>query len=113
MSVRKEAYIIFGLKLNEQITEEYWEKDFRDETEWDKNKPKDKPFFITDGMNGDYTFFGFIQELNNGRYDFEEEITEIKNDFKASDVISEFKNLFPEITANEWDVKLYYLPHFV
>ena len=113
MSVRKEAYIIFGLKLNEEVTEEYWEKDFMDETEWDKNKPKDKPFFITDGMNGLYTFFGFIQELNNGGYDFEEEITEIKNDFKASDVISEFKNLFPEITANEWDVKLYYLPHFV
>lgn len=113
MSVRKEAYIVLGLKLNEEITEEYWEKDFRDETEWDRTKPKDKPFFITDGMNGLYTFFGFIQELNNGRYDFEEEITEIKNDFKASDVISEFKNLFPEIIVNEWDVKLYYLPHFV
>jgi len=38
--IRKELYIIFGLKLNEQITEEYWGKDFRDETEWDKNKPK-------------------------------------------------------------------------
>lgn len=113
MSIRKEVYIIFGLKLNEQITEEYWGKDFRDETEWDKTKPKDRPFFITGGMNGDYTFFGFIQELNNGSYDFEEEITEIKNDFKPNDVISEFKKFFPEITANKWDVKQYYVPHFV
>jgi hypothetical protein len=113
MSVRKEVYIIFGLKLNGQITEEYWEKDFRGETEWNENKPKNKPFFITDGMNGDYTFFGFIQEINNGKYDFEEEITEIKYDYNAEEVIEEFKKLFPEITANEWDVKLYYVPHFV
>lgn len=112
MSVNKEVYIIFGLKLNEEITREYWEKDFRDETEWDKDKPKNKPFFITDGMSGDYTFFGFIQELNDGSYDFIEEITEIKTDFNASDVIYEFKNLFPEITANEHDVKMYYLPHY-
>jgi hypothetical protein len=113
MSVRKEAYIVYGLKLDENFTNEYWEKDFYPETEWNKNKPKDKPFFITDGMNGLYTFFGLIQVLNNGSFDFEEDITEIKNDFNASEVISEFKNLFPDITANEWDVKLYYLPHFV
>ena len=113
MSVRKEAYIIFGLKLNEEVTEEYWKKDFRDETEWNKNKPKDKPFFITDGMNGDYTFFGFIQELNNGCYDFEEKITEIKVYFEPKEVILEFKKYFPEINIKEWNVKFYYVPHFV
>jgi hypothetical protein len=113
MSVRKEVYVVFGLKLSEQTTEDYWEKDFRDETEWDKNKPKDKPFFITDGMNGLYTFFGFIQELNNGSYDFEEDITELQYDFDKSIVVNEFSKLFPEITVNEYDVKMYYLPHFV
>jgi hypothetical protein len=26
MSVRKEVYVVFGLKLDEQTTEDYWEK---------------------------------------------------------------------------------------
>jgi hypothetical protein len=113
MSVRKEVYVIFGLKLNEQITEDYWEKNFRDKMEWNNRKPKDKPFFITDGMNGLYSFFGFIQEINNGCYDFEEDITELKYDFDKSTIVDEFSKLFPEVVVGENDVKLYYLPHFV
>ena len=113
MSVLRKSYIIYGLKLSKKITEDYAEIYFRDSTEWNKKRPKNKPFFITDVMNGEYTFFGFIQELNNGKYDFEEEIIEIKNDFKAIEVISKFKNFFPEISAKEFDVKWYYVPHFV
>jgi hypothetical protein len=113
MSVRREAYIVFGLKLDENFTNEYWDKDFYPDTEWNKNKPKDKPFFITDGMNGLYTFFGFIQMLNDGSYDFEEDITELKYDFDKSIVVTEFSKLFPELTVNEYDVKMFYLPHFV
>jgi hypothetical protein len=113
MSVRRESYVVFGLKLDENFTNEYWEKDFYPDTEWNKNKPKDKPFFITDGMNGLYTFFGFIQMLNDGSYDFEEDITELKYDFDKSIVVTEFSKLFPELTVNEYDVKMFYLPHFV
>lgn len=113
MSVRKEVYIIYGVKLNEEFTNSYWKQDFYPEKEWDKNKPTDKPFFISDGMNGLYSFFGFIQLLNDGCYDFEDKIKEIKTDFKSSDVISAFKNLFPDIRINELDIKLYYLPHYV
>ena len=113
MSVRRESYIVFGLKLDENFTNEYWDKDFYPETEWNKNKQKDKPFFITDGMNGLYTFFGFIQMLNDGSYDFEEDITELKYDFDKSLVVTEFSKLFPELTVNEYDVKMFYLPHFV
>jgi hypothetical protein len=113
MSVRREAYIVFGLKLDENFTNEYWDKDFYPDTEWNKNKPKDNPFFITDGMNGLYTFFGFIQMLNDGSYDFEEDITELKYDFDKSIVVNEFSKLFPELTVNEYDVKMFYLPHFV
>jgi hypothetical protein len=113
MSVRREAYIVFGLKLDENFTNEYWDKDFYPDTEWNKNKLKDKPFFITDGMNGLYTFFGFIQMLNDGSYDFEEDITELKYDFDKSIVVTEFSKLFPELTVNEYDVKMFYLPHFV
>lgn len=113
MSIRKEVYVVFGLKLSEKITEDYWRKDFRDDTEWDENKPKNKPFFITDGMNGSYSFFGFIQQLNNGSYDFEEDITELQYDFDKSVVVNEFLKLFPEIKIDKSDVKMYYLPHFV
>jgi hypothetical protein len=113
MSVRRESYVVFGLKLDENFTNEYWEKDFYPDTEWNKNKPKDKPFFITDGMNGLYTFFGFIQMLNDGSYDFEEDITELKYDFDKSIVVTEFSKLFSELTVNEYDVKMFYLPHFV
>jgi hypothetical protein len=64
-------------------------------------------------MNGLYTFFGFIQILNDGSYDFEEDITELKYDFDKSIVVTEFSKLFPELTVNEYDVKMFYLPHFV
>lgn len=46
-------------------------------------------------------------------YDFGEKICEIKTDFNNEDIISELKKYFPEITVNTWDVKLYYLPHYV
>ena len=57
MPTRIENYIIYGLKFGEDFTKDFWEKDFSDEMEWDKNKSKDKPFFISDGMNCDYTFY--------------------------------------------------------
>ena len=50
MPTRIENYIIYGLKFGEDFTKDFWEKDFSDEMEWDKNKSKDKPFFISDGI---------------------------------------------------------------
>ena len=113
MSVRKEVYIIFGVKLSEQLTREYWEKPFSNDTEWNKNKPNGKPFFISDGMNGLYTFFGYVQQINDGSYDFEEHITELNFNYDKSTIIDEIARFFPELTVNECDVKFYYLPHFV
>ena len=49
-------------------------------------------------MNGLYTFFGFIQEINNGSYSFEEEVTELQYDFDKSIVVTEFSKLFPELS---------------
>ena len=111
MSTRIENYIIYGLKFGEDFTNDYFEKDFRDEMEWDKNKPKDKPFFITDGMNGDYTFFGFITQLSNGWDDAEE--TEIKLSFTKVEIISRFYELYPEAKITDEDIKLFFLPHWV
>lgn len=113
MSTRIERYIIYGIKFGEEFTEDFWKKDFYDDECWDKDKPEDEPFFITDGMNGSYTFFGFIQELDNGHYDFEEEITEIRREYGAHDVIDKFNLLYPGANIVTSDVKMHYLPHFV
>jgi len=110
MSTRVEIYIIYGLKLDGEFTEDFWEKQFRDEMEWDKTKPKDKPFFITDGMNGDYTFFGFIKQLSNGWDDSEEQ--EINTSFTKAEITSKFYELYPDSKINDEDIKLYFLPHW-
>ena len=111
MSTRIENYIIYGLKFGEDFTNDFWEKDFRDEMEWDKNKPEDKPFFITDGMNGDYTFFGFITQLSNGWDDAEE--TEINLGFTKAEIIVKFYELYPDAKIIDEDIKLFFLPHWV
>ena len=111
MSTRIENYIIYGLKFGEDFTNDYWEKDFRDEMEWDKTKPKDKPFFITDGMNGEYTFFGFITQLSNGGDDAEE--TEINLSFTKVEIISRFYELYPDAKIKDEDIKMFFLPHWV
>ena len=111
MSVRVEHYLIYGCKFGEEFTEEYWEKDFRDDMEWDKNKPKDQPFFITDGMNGDYTFFGLICQLSKGSWDEDCEAKEIDFKHNKEIVIEKFSELYPDMEIPE--IKLYYLPHYV
>lgn len=110
MSVRVENYLVYGCKFGDAFTEEYWEKDFRDDTEWDKNKPKDQPFFITDGMNGDYTFFGFICQLSNCSY-YEDKVKEINFNYNENQVKEKLCELYPGMEIP--DIKLYYLPHYV
>lgn len=111
MSTRKETYIIFGCKFGEEFTKEYWRKDFYDEMEWGKNKPKNKPFFISDGMNGDYTFFGVINQLSKGGDDEDYKEIEISPDFEPFDIEEKFKELYPNEELPE--IKIYYLPHWV
>jgi hypothetical protein len=110
MSVRVENYLVYGCKFGEEFTEEYWEKDFRDDTEWDEDKPTDKPHFITDGMNGNYTFFGFICQLSDGGDD-DYEAKEIDFSYNENQVKEKLCELYPEMEIP--DIKLYYLPHYV
>lgn len=99
-----------GCKFGEEFTEEFWEKDFRDEMEWEEDKPKNEPFFITDGMNGSYTFFGYITLLGDGGWD--EEIKELNLESPNKNKIEEvFKELYPQETLPT--IKTYYLPHYV
>lgn len=77
-----------------------------------RKKPKDEPYFVTDGMNGLYTFFGFIIQLSNGNYDDLVE-KEISISFDKEKIISKMKNLYPEMIINEEEIKLFFLPHWV
>lgn len=108
MSTRVENYLIYGLKFGEDFTRDFWKQDFCDNMVWNKNKPKDKPFFITDGMNGNYTFFGFITELSNG---FDE--MEISLSFTKVEIISKIYELYPNLEINDEDIKMFFLPHWV
>lgn len=115
MSVRKETYLIYGLKFDGDFTKEYWEKDFREETEYFDKQDSGKIMFLTDGMNGDYTFFGQIIELGNRGDWYEDEIKEVElNTFRSQAIIySEFMKLYPESEIKITDIKLYYVPHYV
>lgn len=114
MSVSKETYLIYGIKFGEEFTEEYWEKDFRDETEYFDEKDSGKIKFLSDGMNGNYTFFGQIIKLSDRSNDYEDNIKEIDLSFVSSDeIIEKFKELYPDSELTKENVKLYYVPHYV
>jgi hypothetical protein len=113
MSVAKETYLIYGIKFGEEFTEDFWEKDFyEDEVYWHKDNGKIK--FLTDGMNGNYTFFGHIVELYAGDF-YEDEIREFNPDNRpsAEEICEKFKTFYPGHEVKLTDVKLYYVPHYV
>lgn len=116
MSVRREEYIVLGCKLNEEFTdnlfkgdETFYEK-ILGEYGWKKNNEY-KIQMLIDGMNGDYTFFGFITQLNNG-YEENYDITEILEiTFEQKELIKlKFNELFPDIKMPE--IKAYHVPHY-
>lgn len=110
MSVRKERYLIYGCKFEEEFTVDFWQKSFRNEMEWDKNKSTDQPYFITDGMNGDYTFFGFIFQLSNG-WDDDYEAKEIDFQYNEKVIMEKLWELYPGMELP--NIRLWYLPHYV
>ncbi len=114
MSVRKETYLIYGLKFGEEFTEEFFEKDFSDDNQYFDEKDNGKIMFLSDGMNGDYTFFGQITELDKKGEWYEDEIKELSFDvFSEEIIINKFKEFYPDIEVQAKDVKLYYVPHYV
>lgn len=115
MSVSKETYLIYGFKFGEEFTKEFWEEDFREETEYFDEKDSGKIKFLSDGMNGNYTFFGQIIELGTRGNWYEDEIKEVElNTFRSQSIIyTEFMKLYPESEVRIDDIKLYYVPHYV
>ncbi len=112
MSVQKEEYIIYGCKFDEDFTEEFWKKDFRDEEEWEEDKDEDEPYFLTDGMSGEYTFFGFIERIADGFDESNGEIIEFDQPTKEQKqtIIKKLKKLYPKMKVPE--IKMYYVPHY-
>lgn len=115
MSVRKETYLIYGLKFGEEFTEDYWQQDFRDRVEYFNYEDNGKIMFLTDGMNGRYTFFGQIMELGTRGDWYEDEIkkVDLHIDLSASSIIEKFKEYYPDSDVKIEDVSMYYVPHYV
>lgn len=111
MSVRVENYLIYGIKLGCEFTKDFWKQDFYDDECWCRGKAEKEPYFLTDGMNGGYTFFGFITELSDGFDEPEEK--EISLFFTDAEIIQKFYKLYPNEKINDGDIKLFYLPHWV
>jgi hypothetical protein len=116
MSVSKETYIVYGFRFGKEFTEDYWNKDFYDDTEyWNAERDAGKLKFITDGMNGWYTFFGQIIEIRTRGDFYEDKIQEIDLSVLRSkkEIYDEFIKLYPDLEITHDEIKLYYLPHYV
>lgn len=107
MSTRIENYIIYGFKLDEKFTNEFWESENYDKYD-SYSRKENEVRFLTDGMNGNYTWFGLIKELD------ESEVEEINVNFTEADINSiknKFHELYPDMGIPE--IKLYFVPHWV
>ena len=103
MSTQVTNYLIYGFKLDSEFTTDFWESDYYDKYD-SYSRKEDEVRFLTDGMNGEYTYFGFIKELDT------EEASEIILNYNKQEIIDKFTELYPSITVPE--IKLISLPHW-
>jgi len=113
MSVSKETYIVLGIKFGEEFTRDFWNSEFYPREEYfdENNKLK----FLSDGMNGDYTFFGQIIELCTGGDWYSDEIKDLdlENPVSREEILEKFRGFYPDFEVSVDDIKLYYVPHYV
>lgn len=115
MSVRREEYIIWGYKLGEEFTKALWRRidytDLDSKYGWGKEQSLGIRF-LTDGMSGGYTFFGYIKQLSDG-WEENSVITEIQKTTKEQEweIAGKFAELFPAESMPE--IKVYHVPHYV
>lgn len=117
MSVRKETYLIYGFKFGESFTDEYFDnEDLYSQFEYNRRNGDDgKILFLSDGMNGMYTFFGYILSLSDGGDWYEDMIKKIPfiPSELNSEIFAKFQEHYPEVPVSMDDIKLYYVPHYV
>ncbi len=115
MSVSKETYIVLGIKFGEDFTNNLWGESFYESEVYSVKYDSGKIKFLTDGMNGDYTFFGQIIELGTRGDWYEDKIKELDlgNTVSRDEIIEKFKTFYPNLEVSVDDVKLYYVPHYV
>jgi len=115
MGVDREEYVVIGCCLDDKFTKKLWKREDRDEIDelycWEKER-EDQIQYLTDGMSGQYTMFGFIRQLSDGQGDENYEMIEFEEptSAKKQEIAKKFKELFPEEKMPE--VKMYYLPHY-
>lgn len=108
MGVTRQEYLIVGCKFEDkEFIKQYWDmEDLRDELEFNDN-----PWILSDGMNGDYMFFGKIEELTNG-YDENYTITQFNKimDHEHEEIKLKFQEVFPDVEMPE--ICTYHVPHY-
>lgn len=103
MSTRITNYLIYGFKLDSEFTDEFWKSENYDKYD-SYSRKENEVRFLTDGMNGEYTYFGFIKELDSDK------TVELNLNYNKQDIIDLFSKLYPSITIPE--IKLISLPHW-
>lgn len=114
MSVTRQEYIVIGMKFDNKFTDRLWARpdadDMNEKYEWEKDREKEIQY-LTDGMSGDYTFFGYIQQLSDG-YDENSTVTEINQ--PQSGMVTAIQKKFIELFPDEQmaEIKIYHVPHY-
>lgn len=110
MSVQKEIHIVYGYKLDEKFTELYWESELYETHEFQTND--DKNFkFLSDGMNGDYTFYGYIEKIHGGWvWEEEDKIIDLAKLPSEKSLIEFFEFYFSKDYLLK--AQLFYVPHY-
>ena len=107
MGVSRKEYLIVGCKFeDERFIKDYWNMDeLRDELEF-----VDDPWILSDGMSGNYMFFGKIEHLTE--YGENDEITQIMKimDHQHEEIKLKFQDTFPDVEMPE--ICTYHVPHY-
>jgi len=112
MGVRKETYIVYGCKFDEGFTEKLFRRE-----DWDTlydmlEDTKGDRWLLSDGMSGQYTYFGIITKLSNGWDDDDYREIEFKAPTaKQKELIrTKFREHFGNLVLPK--ITMYYVPHY-
>ena len=114
MGVNREEYIVIGMKFDDKFTDRLWarpdQRAMDEKYSWEKEREKEIQY-LSDWMSGDYTFFGYIQQISDGD-DENTTVTEI-NEPQGSMITAiqkKFIELFPDEEMVE--IKIYHVLHY-
>jgi hypothetical protein len=118
MGVRREEWIVTGIKLSDEWTSALFRDSNRfekiEDALYDTAKFKETKIsnILVDGMSGDYTFIGICKQISDGWDGDSYEIVEIEA--PSPEQIAEIKAIWNKWFSGEDmpEIKNYYVPHF-